>query len=211
VKTETLIEALSRDLQPTRPRVHWRRFAATGAAGLLIAFAVGVPAYGIRPDLAEAINAALLKNAFSLLFAAALAPLAFMLAQPNIRVRRLAWPALGLAALSLSTAALSLAATAPSARMTAWLADGVPVCLERIPLMAAPIGVLLLLAARKLAPTRLTLAGGAVGGLAGAIAAIAYSWFCQVDSTPYVATWYLASIALCAGVGAVFGRWLLRW
>jgi hypothetical protein len=120
-------------------------------------------------------------------------------------------PSLLVIAGSLAAAAVALAMTAPELRMSAWLAGGFPECLRRIPILATPVAAALLFVARGLAPTRLTLAGAALGGLSGAIAAVAYSWFCPVDSLAYVATWYLASILLCAALGALFGRWLLRW
>jgi hypothetical protein len=112
---------------------------------------------------------------------------------------------------SLATASLIIANTEASARLSTWLAGGFPECLRRIPILAAPVAVVLLFVVRGMSPTRLTLAGAALGGLSGAIAAVAYSLFCPVDSVAYVTTWYLVAILVCAGIGAATGKWLLRW
>jgi hypothetical protein len=44
-----------------------------------------------------------------------------------------------------------------------------------------------------------------------AIGAAAYAFHCPDDSLPFIALWYGASIAFCAGIGAVLGPRVLRW
>lgn len=211
MKTASLIEALTRDTQAVRVKPLWPRFAAAAAGGAVMAAVIVVLFFGVRPDLSEAMGAALAKSAFCLAAVVVAAPLALSLSQPNIRVRGWAWPAALLIAVSLTVAAIAVAFAAPEARLALWTAGGVPACLRDIPVVAIPVMAALLILARGYAPTRLTLAGAALGGLAGAIAAVAYSWFCPIDSIAYVATWYLAAILLCAGLGAALGRWTLRW
>lgn len=211
MKTDALIEALAKNIQPVRVAPVWPRFAAASIVGGLLAGAVVVAVFGIRHDLSDAALTVAAKNFYCLLAVAAAAPLAFSLSQPNTSAKGWLWPSLVLIVASFAAAALALATTAPELRWSEWLAGGFPECLRRIPILATPVAAALLFVARGLAPTRLTLAGAALGGLAGAIAAVAYSWFCPVDSLAYVATWYLTSILLCAALGAAFGRWLLRW
>lgn len=211
MKTDALIEALARDIEPVRPARTQTKFALAGLVGVVLAACVVAVLFGLRENLGGAIGAVTAKSLYCLAIAAAAAPLAYLLSQPNISVRRWVLPVALVVIASLSVAAFTLAATPSEARMSAWLAGGFPECLRRIPILATPVAVALLFVARSMAPTRLTLAGAALGGLSGAIAAVAYSWFCPVDSVAYVATWYLAAILLCAALGAAFGRWLLRW
>lgn len=211
MKTDALIAALAQDIQPVRLTPIWRRFAAASLVGAALAGLTVWVVFGVREHLGDAMFAVLAKNAYCLAAVAAAAPLAFALSQPNTRVRNWIAPAILLIVASLSVAGLVVAMSPTEQRLSVWLAGGFPECLRRIPMLAAPVAVALLFVARGLSPTRLTLAGAAVGGLAGAIAAVAYSWFCPVDSVAYVATWYLAAILLCAGLGAILGRWLLRW
>ncbi len=211
MKTDALISALAQDIQPVRLTPIWRRFAAASLVGAALAGLTVWVVFGVREHLSDAMFAVLAKSAYCLAAVAAAAPLAYILSQPNTRARNWIVPAILLILSSLSVAGLVVAMSPTEQRLSVWLAGGFPECLRRIPMLAAPVAVALLFVVRGLSPTRLTLAGAAVGGLAGAIAAVAYSWFCPVDSIAYVATWYLASILLCAALGAVFGRWLLRW
>jgi|CXWL01.1.fsa_nt_gi hypothetical protein len=211
MKTDALIAALAHDIQPIRLTPTWRRFAAAGLVGAALASLVVWVVFGVREHLSDAMFAVLTKSAYSLVAVAIAAPLAYALSQPNTRIRAWIAPAIVLIVASLLVAGFVVAMAPTEQRLSVWLAGGFPECLRRIPMLAAPVAVALLFVVRGLTPTRLTFAGAAVGGLAGAIAAVAYSWFCPVDSVAYVATWYLAAILLCAGLGAVFGRWLLRW
>lgn len=211
MKTEALIESLTRDVQPVRSKPVALHLASAGAVGLAMAFLGVLFVYGVRSDLSEAVVAVFAKAAFCLAGLLVAAPLLYRLSRPSTRVRAWFAPVLLLCAMSLGIAAIVVGQTPPEARLHAWIDAGVPACLQRIPLLAVPVAAALLFVVRGLAPTRLTFAGAALGGVAGAIAGIAYSWFCPVDSISYVATWYLAAILLCAGIGALLGRWLLRW
>lgn len=211
MKTDALIEALAKEIEPVRAPRTASRFAAAAALGAVLACLVVAVLFGVRQDLGEAIVPVLSKTLYCLAAVAAAAPLAFILSQPNTSMRIWLAPAALLIAASLGVAAWVVAQAPADARFDVWLAGGFPECLRRIPILATPVAVALLFIVRTLSPTRLTLAGAAVGGMAGAIAGVAYSWFCPVDSVAYVATWYLAAMLICAGLGAIFGRWLLRW
>ena len=85
------------------------------------------------------------------------------------------------------------------------------VCPLVILLLALPIFAGLFWALRRLAPTRLTLAGAAAGLAAGGWAASIYAFHCTESTAPFIVIWYSLGLALAAGLGAFLGRWLLRW
>jgi hypothetical protein len=64
---------------------------------------------------------------------------------------------------------------------------------------------------RRGAATRPMLTGAVAGLIAGGIAATFYASHCVDDSPLFVATWYVIAIAFVALVGAIAGRWVLRW
>ena len=55
------------------------------------------------------------------------------------------------------------------------------------------------------------MAGAAAGLLAGATGALAYALHCQEMEAPFLAIWYLLGMLIPAALGALAGRWLLRW
>jgi hypothetical protein len=209
MKTEDLISQLAAEGPRSPKSAGHSEFYACAGCGLAIAAAIVVLAFGIRPDLANAGLAVGLKSAFGFAAAAALLPLVSRALEPTTSVRQIALPALLFAGLS------SLAAFAALAIDHSWnglmLNMGVPECLKRVPLIALPGAALMFWTARKYAPTRLGVAGAAIGAFSAAISILAYSWFCQADTVAYVGLWYLSAIVLCAAIGALVGRWVLRW
>ena len=211
MKTEQLVEALARGAGAQKRGVVERRVLLAAAAGLAGALVLVPALFGFRGDLGDSFPAVFFKAVFGLTAAAAAAPLLVELARPNTRVRHVLWPAALFAIASIAIAIAAYVIAPPEARMYAWLGGGVPECLYRIPLLAAPIAVALVLAIRGLGATRLTLAGGAIGAVSGSLASIAYASCCPMDSALYVASWYLAAILFCAAVGALVVGPALRW
>ena len=64
---------------------------------------------------------------------------------------------------------------------------------------------------RTLAPTRLALAGGVAGLLAGTIGASTYSIHCPELQAPFIGIWYLVGMLIPAFFGFIAGPRLLRW
>ena len=64
---------------------------------------------------------------------------------------------------------------------------------------------------RGLAPTRLTLAGTAAGLAAGALGSLVYSFHCTESAMPFVAIWYTLGVLVPGLIGAIAGRFVLRW
>jgi hypothetical protein len=208
--TDTLIRALAGNEGPA-PR---RRTAARVSLALAGGFGVGLLALsltlGLRPDLGTAMWAVGAKALFAAVIGTAGLGAAIHLSQTVARTRA-ALPMLVLAIASLLIAAIALATEMPEHRWAAWTANGFPWCVVLIPVFAIPTAVGLVWALRDGAPTRLTLAGAAIGALSGSVGTMVYAGFCPVDSVAFVTTWYVAGIALSAAFGALAGRWLLRW
>lgn len=208
MNTNDLIKRLAHS---PAPAANWRGgFAAAGLIGFCAASALLVLSSGTRPDLLDAWAPTSLKVAFGLIAALALLPLVWRAARPNVKLRDTLAPAAVVIAMAATVTVTALVLAPQHLRWVLWTSGGAPDCLIRIPLISLPITAALFLVARRFAPTRLTIAGAALGGVAGALAAIPYSLFCPIDSAAYVATWYTASIVICAALGAAAAR-ALRW
>jgi hypothetical protein len=85
------------------------------------------------------------------------------------------------------------------------------VCPFLIVLVSAPIFVAIIVALRRMAPTNPIAAGAAAGLFAGAAGAWVYGFHCNESALVFVSIWYTAGIAAMTIIGAVTGRWLLRW
>lgn len=211
MKTDQLIDLLAKNVEPAE-RPHWaRRMALTIVVGLIAAVLIVAIGIGVRPDIGVARMPVMLKAMFSAAAAAALLPLAVQLMKPG---RPLGWR-IGAVLVFLGVCAfatiVALMGEAPEERMQAWMGGGFPWCVVVVPILAAPTAAGLLWLMRSFAPTRLTLAGAAIGALSGGVGAMAYAMYCPVDSVAFVTTWYVVAIALCAALGAVVGARLLRW
>ena len=211
MKTDDLIDALARGVEPEeRPR--WRRnLAITLAVGLVVTCALVAVGLGVRPDIGAARMPIMMKAMFSALCAAIVLPAVVQLMKPG---RPLGWrigAVLLFLALCAGATIVALMGEMPERRMEAWMGGAVPWCVVLIPLLAAPTAALLLWFMRAFAPTRLMLTGAAIGALSGGIAAMAYAMYCPTDSVAFVTTWYALAIAVCAAVGAVVGSKFLRW
>jgi hypothetical protein len=211
VKTDHLIDMLARGVEPAeRPR--WaRQLALTLVVGLAAAALIVALWIGVRPDLGSARMPVMMKAMFAAAAAAAMLPIAVRLMKPG---RPLGWrigAVLVFVGVCVVATVVALMGEAPEDRMEAWMGGGFPWCVVIVPILAAPTAAGLLWLMRSFAPTRLTLAGAAIGALSGGIGAMAYAMYCPVDSMAFVTTWYVVAIALCAAIGAVVGARILRW
>jgi hypothetical protein len=207
MNTEDLIKQLAHAPAPPLDR---NFTLAAGLLGFGAATALLLLSSGTRPDLVDAWAPTVMKVAFGLTAAVALAPFAWRAVRPNVRLGDTLVAVAIFMAIAAVVAAIGLAGAPANLRWALWTGGGAPDCLIRIPLISLPITAALFLVARRFAPTRLTIAGAALGGVAGALAAIPYSLFCPIDFAAYVATWYTVSILICAALGAAAAR-ALRW
>jgi hypothetical protein len=165
----------------------------------------------VRPDIGAARMPVMMKALFAALAAAVMLPLTVQLMKPG---RALGW-CLGAVAVFVAMCAvatfIALMGEMPERRMESWMGGAVPWCVVLIPILAAPTAALLLWLMRAFAPTRLALAGAAIGAFAGGVGAMAYAMYCPTDSVAFVTTWYTVAIAVCAALGALVGSKFLRW
>lgn len=210
---DDLIDRLVGDLRPTPRRAAAGRIGIGLGAGAVLSAVLMVIWLGLRPDLASALATGpyWMKFAYTLGLAAVALVAAARLSRPAGKSGRV-FPALvGIVALLGALALLQLAIAAPGARMPLVLGKTYDICPYNIVVLSLPILAGVLWALRGLAPTRLALAGAAAGLTAGAAGAWIYSFHCDESAAPFIAIWYTAGIAAVTLVGALTGRWLLRW
>lgn len=212
MRTTDLIELLARDVRTTPAAVVSRRVLAALAAGGLVTLVIVVLGLHCQPLLAAAHQSWFwMKAAYTGVLTLAGA----------ILVRRLSIPGTRLGAAPLSAALIVLAmaalgggqiiAATPAARLALWLGHTWKVCSLLILVLALPIYAGLIVAIRRLAPTRLAVTGAAAGFASGALAATLYGLHCPEQAAAFVATWYTLGIAAATALGALTGRRLLRW
>jgi hypothetical protein len=211
MKTDDLIDLLVKDEMPAKPRPAAPRALFAAAIGLAIAGFLVVSVLKLRHDFGDAIMMVMMKAGFAAAFAAIALPLMLTLLRPGRRLGRLAFALAAAFVVAALAAMIALAGTDPSERMRVWMGGGLPWCVIVVPILAAPTTAALLWIARRFAPTRLTLTGGAIGAFSGGIGAMAYAMYCPIDSVAFVATWYALAIAVCAALGALAGARFLRW
>lgn len=211
MQTDDLIELLAKDAK-VRVRLG-HVFAVALAIGLAISSALLLSTYGIRDNMAEAIETprVLFKLGLTLLLALTSTRLAFLVGKPGVSLRSaglaLLWPLL-LLLVGIATELIVLPTEAweNSLKGQHW-----SFCLVFVPTLAiAPLAALLY-SVRQGAPENPGLAGAVAGLAAGGIAAAIYAWHCPDDSPLFVATWYTLAISIVTVTGFLLGRRILRW
>jgi hypothetical protein len=209
MNTQDLIDTLAKDLKPARREGLTVGLLLASLAALGLCILIVLLVQGVRPDFEQSGTAVALKAIFSAAVAAAVLPVAVRLARPGRKVGAwfiaaavIAGACLAVSAFTLMTGSSGVAATANR---------GFPFAFAIIPALATPAGFVIFAWYRRYAPTRLVLAGAAVGALSGGLGAIAYALICPVDDMGFVSTWYGASIIVCTLVGALIGPRVLRW
>jgi hypothetical protein len=213
MKTEELIAALSRRVDAVDVGLPARRLLVAAALGIALALPLMLWQLGMNPNLAADAHTAMFWVKFVLVaaVAAASALLVIRLGQPGAEIRRAA-QAVMLPILALWVlAAVVLMLAAPGERMPMVMGSSWYICPLCIGLLSLPALVLLIGAARSLAPTRLRFAGAATGLFAGALGTLAYLLHCPEFDAPFIAVWYVLGMAIPAAIGALVGPRLLAW
>jgi hypothetical protein len=99
----------------------------------------------------------------------------------------------------------------PDNRMRMMRGGSWTVCARNILALALPGLAATLLVLRGMAPTRPTLTGFAAGAFAGGVAATVYGLHCGESTMVFVGIWYTLGVLGTGALGAVVGRWALRW
>lgn len=211
--TSELIGRLADDLSPVRPGAVARRLALGIGAGAAASTVLMLAWLGVRPDLGAAVATApyWIKFAYTIALAVAGAWAVARLARPGGRAggpSRL-W---GVVFAMLAAVAAWQLARAPDAAVPRLLMGAsAAVCPWFIVALGGPVLAGALWAMRGLAPTRPMLAGAAAGLAAGALGAWIYAFHCDESAVPFLALWYTAGILAVGGIGALLGRFVLRW
>jgi hypothetical protein len=212
MRTADFIELLVRDTGATPPGVANRRLLAALLAGGLVTFAIVALALRCQPLLAAAQQPWFwMKAGYTGLLTVAGAILLKRLSTPGAPLGVAPFAAALIILAMLALGAGQILFTVPAARLTLWLGHTWRVCSPLILLLAVPIYACLVIAVRRLAPTRLALTGAAAGFAAGALAATLYGLHCPEQAAAFAATWYTLGIAAATALGALTGRRLLRW
>jgi hypothetical protein len=212
MKTDALVAELSRDLKPTSRGAVSGWLAAGLAAGAAVSAVILMTWLGLRP-LAPALASAAfwMKAAYALALTLAGWLMTLRLARPEGRAGAAPWLAVAALGVLGLTGAGQLLAADPGDHLRLLLGSSWNACPWRILALAIPIQAVLIAIMRRMAPTRLGLAGAATGLLAGGAAAAVYGLYCQETSAAFVAAWYSLGVALSVVVGGIAAQRLLRW
>ncbi|RVC73203.1 DUF1109 family protein [Mesorhizobium sp. M4A.F.Ca.ET.022.05.2.1] len=212
MRTEDLIKALDADVRGKAMPLGsawWMAIAAAGA----IAAAVFWLTIGPRPDLMSAMHTMRFLSKF--VFTIALAVSAFVLiralSSPGAPTSRaMAWMAV--APVLVAVAVILELFVVPRVEWgTRLVGSNMMICMTFIPLIGlGPLAVFLRML-RHGAPTRPVLAGAVAGLLAGGVSATFYAVHCFDDSPLFIATWYTIAVIILTGLGALGGRFFVRW
>jgi hypothetical protein len=212
MRTADLIELLARDVRTTPPGVVNRRLFGALLAGGLVTLAIVALGLRCQPLLLAAQQPWFwMKAAYTGLLAVTGAIIVRRLSVPGTRVGGVPLAAVLVILIMLGLGAAQIFEAAPAGRLGIWLGRTWKVCSPLILLLAVPIYAFLVIAIRRLAPTRLALTGAAAGFAAGALAATLYGLHCPEQAAAFVATWYTLGIAAATALGALAGIRLLRW
>jgi len=211
MKTDDLIDALAVSLEPVKPARPSIPYLAAAACASLAAVAILL---GIRPDLPAGLQtpALWLKSAYTLALAGGGLWLVQRLGRPGADARPALRALLAIVALAVACGAVEMVLTPPSERLAEWLGRTWKICGRNILVVSCFTAPFVFLSVRRLAPTRLTASGAAIGMTAGALAATAYGVLhCPEPTAAFVATWYTLGVAAAGAAGALTGRFALRW
>ncbi len=213
MRTDELIAMLANGADAVEPHALRRRYGLAlgwGAFGTMLLMAI---MFGVRPDLAAAARLPMfwVKLAFpaALLAGALLATL--RLSHPGVALggvpAAIATPVLALWLLAV----VILLGAASGEREKLVFGDTWASCPFNIGILSMPLFGALMWAMKGLAPTRLALAGAAIGLLSGTGGALVYALYCTEMAAPFIGIWYLLGMLIPTALGAMLGPRLLRW
>lgn len=213
MNTDALIAAMAEDVKPVPRHAAGRRLLVGGLAGALVSLMLIAATLGFRGDLGRAMHgfAFWMKWSYTASLGIGAAVMVRRLSRPEPVDLRSFWPvALPFAVLAI-VGAREMALAPASDWLGMWLGRTWAICPWLVLMLSMPIFIGLLWSFRRLAPTRLSAAGGAAGFAAGAWAATLYCLHCPEVSALFVLTWYTLGTALAAAIGLIVGPLLLRW
>lgn len=213
MKTEQLITLLSTNAGAVESGAITRQIGGAVGIGALGALALLLAVYGANPELHSYLSrpAFWVKIVFAAsLFASGIAVMA-RLAQPGAPVGMSKWLVAAPVIVMWLLAIVALADADPAFRSQLVWGSSWRVCPFNIALLSLPAFIASLWALKQLAPTRLRLAGGASGLVAGALGALVYGLHCSEFATPFLGVWYVIGVLIPTLVGIAIGPKVLRW
>jgi len=213
VRTDDLIDALASDTGATR-RSPPRRLVLVAGLGALAALALVLTVLHVRHDLMPAMRGGMFW--MKALYTGALGVAGYLAIERLARPGGSGWRGwiLGLAALAVFAVAGTVQAmVSPDVAHALHMLRGHSWthCSPNILFLGLPMLALGLWAVRGMAPTRPVAAGFATGLFAGGVAATVYGLHCAENTFTFVAMWYSLGVLMVAALGAIIGRWALRW
>jgi hypothetical protein len=211
--SDDLIGRLAADVRPVPRGALGSRLLGALAVSVVVSAILMTLWIGLRGDIATAWLDPIfwVKFGYALLLALGGFVAAERLARPggSMRGAAIAIVATFVAAGVLGIAQLLL--SPPEMARTLVIGGTALVCPFYIMAISAPIFAATIAVMRRLAPTNLPLAGLAAGLLSGGAGAWIYAFHCGENGLPFLAIWYTLGVFTVAAIGALTGRWLLRW
>ena len=211
--SDDLLDRLTTDLQPTRPRALHARLFAWAGLGVVVSAILMLAWLGLRPDIAEAMGTMMFwtKFAYTAIFAVLGGLAALNLARPGGVMWRQAIGLAALVALTGIAGVIQMLIMGPDEMRRLVMGGSALVCPFYIVALSAPIYAAIVFAMRRAAPTNPTLAGFSAGLFAGGAAVWVYAFHCTESGMPFITIWYTLGVLGAAVLGAVIGRFVLRW
>ncbi len=211
MKTDTLIDWLSSGAGPAPRAVALRRLTPAALTGLAASAALSLVIIGGIPAEMYRTPVPWMKMAYAGAVFATAGWLTARLGRPIASVVGPRRALIAVLAAMAVVAAVSVAATPAGERLLAVRGHSWDTCAVSVLGLSLPSLAGILLALRRLAPTRPRAAGLAAGLMAGALGALGYALACVETSPLFVAVWYTLGIGLTGLLGYLLGPRLLRW
>ena len=212
MNTDDLITALGSELTPVRRGLLTRGVAVGLGAGLAVTILMFAMGWGVRSDPARIPGDPFLLGKSLLPLALGGLALPWMMAQARPAGRSRAARLIGVLPVILGALVLTALIVVPrDGWAMAVQGKSVTTCLISIPLLSAPILLGLLAALRRGAPERPMRCGAVAGLAASGFAAAIYSLYCVEASPLFYGAWYGLAIVAVTAIGALSGRFALRW
>lgn len=213
MQTDDLIKQLSMHVQPVSRQSFGQRFWFAWLVGISAALLLLLGVRGVRGDLGEAMLTLpfWIKWLYTISLIVIGALLSMYFGRPENRSSSILWWLLAPFTLMLLLAIYDLQHALPESIHHMWMGHSALVCPWNIFGLSLPVFIAMMWIMRRLAPTRLRLAGFAAGCLAGASGATVYALLCNESTTPFILTWYSLGMLLPGLLGALIANRTLRW
>ncbi len=211
--SDDLIETLVADLRPVRRGAITRGLLIAAVGGIVAAALVMIPAIGLRADIATAPMTMMfwIKFLYTLALGALGLRAALALSRPEGKATGTLVAALIVFATVLAAGVWQWTVSPQEVRDILLFGGTALICPLLIVALSAPILAAMLIAAKRFAPQSPTMGGFATGLAAGGLGAWVYAFHCGEYGLLFLGLWHTLGIALTAMIGAIAGRFLLRW